>query len=456
MQDIPDERRDTDTFDTRLGLAFQEQEREGLKLAAHLRAVAMAAIVVWIFILLGRAAWFYVPVIVAFVASGYAHYAMSRRGFRSDAHSFLFFLIDVVLLTFALLAPNPMLMDGSFPWPEQMAFRFGNFNYYYLLIALFVLGSYSARAMLFAGIACVIAWGAGIVWISTFPDTLFAIPAFDQSEARLRRFLDPHYVSLDLRTTEIIVLLLTSAILATAVARGRRLLREQVATTRERANLARYFPPNIVEELAGHDDALDYVRSQKVAVMFVDIVGFSHMAEINSPEQLIDLLRAFHRRVESAVFDHDGTLDKYLGDGALATFGTPTAGPADAANALLCARRLLDDIDEWNLRREEAGFPTVRLSIGIHYGEVVVGDIGTERRLEFAVIGDTVNVAARLEEATRAADCRMVVSNDLVEAALENTPELAEGLLTGLKPLEQLSLPGRVGTIDVWTLGHDE
>ncbi|MBO6783621.1 MAG: adenylate/guanylate cyclase domain-containing protein [Alphaproteobacteria bacterium] len=456
MIDRSDERTDAGGLDTRLGLAFQEQEREGLKLAAHLRAVAMAAITLWVFILLGRAAWFYVPVIVAFVASGYAHYAMSRRGFRSDAHSFLFFLIDVVLLTFALLAPNPMLMDSAFPWPEQMAFRFGNFNYYYLLIALFVLGSYSGRAMLFAGLACVIAWGAGIAWIATFPDTLFDIPGFDRPEARLTRFLDPHYVSLDLRTTEIIVLLLTAAILATAVSRGRRLLREQVNLTRERANLARYFPPNIVEELAGHDAALDYVRSQNVAVMFVDMVGFSSMAEHNSPEQLIALLRAFHRRVERAVFEHGGTLDKYLGDGALATFGTPDPDPSDPANALRCARRLFEDIDAWNVRRREAGFPTVRLSVGIHYGGVVVGDIGTERRLEFAVIGDTVNVAARLEEATRTVGCQMIVSNDLVDAALANTPEAADGLLTGLTPLERLALRGREGTIDVWALGAED
>ena len=453
MSEISDESPHTKRLDTRLGLAFQEQERRGLKLAAHLRAIAMTAISVWIFVLLGQAAWFYMPVVVAFVASGYAHYALSRRGFRSDAHTFLFFLTDVVLLTFALLAPNPLLMDMAYPWPEQMAFRFGNFNYYFILVALLVLGSYSARAMLFAGLACVLAWGAGIAWIATFPETLFEIPSFDQSEARLRRFLDPNYVSLDLRTTEIIVLLLTSAILATAVTRSRRLIRDQVLLARERSNLARYFPPNIVDELAGHDDALDYVRTQNVAVMFVDIVGFSRMAEHNSPEQVIELLRAFHRRVERAVFDHGGTLDKYLGDGALATFGTPSTGDADAANALACARRLFDDIDEWNDRRQAAGFPIVHLSIGIHFGEVVVGDVGSERRLEFAVIGDTVNVAARLEEATREAGCRMIVSNDLVDAALASTPERAEGVLKGLKPVEQFPLRGRIGTLDVWVFG---
>lgn len=442
-----------DSLQNRLGSAFQKQEQEGLKLAAHLRAVAMIAITIWVFLLLGHAAWFYVPVTVLFVISGYLHYALSLRGFRSDGHAFLFFLFDVVLVTFALLAPNPLLADSLLVWPEQMAFRFGNFNYYYMMIALFALGSYSARAMLFAGVACVLAWGAGLLWISTFPETLFDIPGFDQSEARLNRFLDPFYVSLDLRVTEVLVLLLTTAILATAVARGRRLIREQVRAARERSNLARYFPPNIVDEIAGHDSVLGRVQSQNVAVMFVDMVGFTRMAEAVTPEELIDMLRAFHQRIETAVFDHGGTLDKYLGDGVMATFGTPEPGPSDATNAIRCARQIFDLVDEWNERRRSARFPVVTLSVGMHYGEVVVGDVGTARRLEFAVIGDTVNVASRLEESTRSIGCKMVVSNDLVEAALAGSPDDSDGLLTGFKPRENLELRGRAGTIHVWTFG---
>ena len=219
-----------------------------------------------------------------------------------------------MIITFALLSPNPLL-TGTELWPPQATLRFGSFNYYYLLISLFLLGSYSARAMLFAGLACVIAWVGGVFWVASFPETLFAIPTFETPMLRLDRFLDPHFVSLDVRTTEILVMILSTSVLATAVARNRRLLRQQVMAARERSNLARYFPPNIVDELAEYDGALETVQSLEVGVLFADLVGFSRLAEMVTPEELIEMLRAFHHRMERAVFEHGGTLDKFLGDG---------------------------------------------------------------------------------------------------------------------------------------------
>jgi adenylate cyclase len=131
---------------------------------------------------------------------------------------------------------------------------------------------------------------------------------------------------------------------------------------------------------------------------------------------VIGTLREFHARMEQEVFRHKGTLDKYLGDGLMATFGTPFTGDADAGNALRCAQAMLATIAQWNAERDSVREPPIKVSFGLHYGPVVLGDIGLTC-LEFAVIGSTVNAASRLEALTRALDCSLVASDDLVKRA---------------------------------------
>ena len=205
-------------------------------------------------------------------------------------------------------------------------------------------------------------------------------------------------------------------ILALAARRSNALLMSHAGIERERTNLARYFSPNVVAELSKNDEPLKQVRTQDVAVLFADIVGFTAYSDGRSPADLIGTLRNFHERMEREVFRHNGTLDKYLGDGLMATFGTPFTGDCDAGNALRCAQAMMASMDELNRERKHRGEPPIQLSLGLHYGQVVLGDIGLNR-LEFAVIGTTVNAASRLESLTREFGCALVASNDLVQRA---------------------------------------
>jgi adenylate cyclase len=228
--------------------------------------------------------------------------------------------------------------------------------------------------------------------------------------------INPTAVGISARFQEIIVFLIVAMTLALAVRRSNALLVSHAGIERERTNLARYFSPNVVEQLSRNDEPLKQVRTQNVAVLFADIVGFTAYADGRSPIEVIGTLRLFHERMERQVFQHGGTLDKYLGDGLMATFGTPFTGDADAGNALRCAQAMIGSIDELNLERSNRSEPPIRLSIGLHYGQVVLGDIGLNR-LEFAVIGTTVNAASRLETLTREFGCAMVASDDLVRRA---------------------------------------
>jgi class 3 adenylate cyclase/PAS domain-containing protein len=150
---------------------------------------------------------------------------------------------------------------------------------------------------------------------------------------------------------------------------------------RKRANLARYFSPNMVDGLMQSGGRLDEARTQKVTVLFADIWGYTTISATMPPMQLMTLLRELLRMFEKAIFANGGTLDKFLGDGLMATFGTPKAGPRDAANALSCACGMADAIARWNRKRRENGLQPLYLGIGLHHGDVVLGDIGSERRM---------------------------------------------------------------------------
>ena len=224
---------------------------------------------------------------------------------------------------------------------------------------------------------------------------------------------------------------------------------------RARANLARYVPPSMATILAEADEPMGPPREQDIAVMFVDIVGFTALASEEPPAETFALLRGFQSRMADAVFAHGGTLDKFTGDGVMATFGTPDAGPRDAANALACARAIERTMAAWNDERAAAGAAPIRVAIGLHYGPALLGTVGDERRLEFAVIGDTVNVAARLEALARELDAGLVVSGALYEAVereiAAGAPDMAP-LLEGLELRPAQALRGRRQPVEIRVL----
>ena len=217
---------------------------------------------------------------------------------------------------------------------------------------------------------------------------------------------------------------------------------------RKRANLARYFSPNMVDGLMQSGGKLDEARTQRVTVLFADIWGYTTISSGMPPMQLMTLLRELLRMFEKAIFANGGTLDKFLGDGLMATFGTPNAGPRDAANALACACAMADAIARWNRKRRENGLKPMYLGIGLHHGDVVLGDIGSERRMEFAVIGDTVNVASRIQEMTRALNIAVLASDGVLQAA---RVEAGEDAVKEFADAGEHELRGRSGKIRLWS-----
>jgi class 3 adenylate cyclase len=224
----------------------------------------------------------------------------------------------------------------------------------------------------------------------------------------------------------------------------------RAAAERARRNLSRYFSPNVVKLLAEQDEALGAVRRQEIAVLFVDIVGFTGMSETMPPEAVVTLLRDFHLRMTAAIFAAGGTVEKYIGDAILAMFGVPEPSANDAGNALDCALQMLAALESWNEERRAAGATPLAIGIGVNHGSAVLGDVGSAQAMSFTVIGDTVNTASRLQSLTRVLKTPLVVGDPVVASIRAGGSAASAALLTGLRDGGEQVLRGRTAGMRVW------
>jgi adenylate cyclase len=215
---------------------------------------------------------------------------------------------------------------------------------------------------------------------------------------------------------------------------------------RMRRNLARYHSPVIVDMLAASATP-SFEGRQDAAILFVDIAGFTSRIEKMAPEETVRFLRDFHGRIERAMLAHGGVLEQFMGDGAMVVFGVPRPGPKSAAAALAAARDLFADIRQRNEELVAEGEAPFRISVGIHYGPVIVARLGGPTQAQLSTSGDTVNVASRLENLTREYRAAIAISGEVYEAV----KAAGHGeLLEGFDLLPTHSVRGRVGKLAIW------
>jgi adenylate cyclase len=223
---------------------------------------------------------------------------------------------------------------------------------------------------------------------------------------------------LNFQVLPLLLIALAALTLFIAGRRTRRLLVDSLRHAARTARLSRFFSPNLAAQLADQEaqGALTG-RRQPVAVLFVDIRGFTALGESMAPEELGAFLSDYRQRLTGPVFRHGGTVDKFIGDAIMAVFGSPLQKDDDAARAVNCALDILMAAARWSSERQAEGQPPVAIGIGAHYGEVFAGAVGGEQLLEYTVIGDTVNVAERLERLSREVGSDLVLSSVLLQAA---------------------------------------
>ncbi|HEX7944252.1 MAG TPA: adenylate/guanylate cyclase domain-containing protein [Phenylobacterium sp.] len=179
---------------------------------------------------------------------------------------------------------------------------------------------------------------------------------------------------------------------------------------RVRSTMSRYMSKEVADQLLSAGDLELGGKEQKVTVMFSDIRRFTSISEALGPRDTVSLLNEYFTEMVDVIFQHGGILDKYMGDGIMALFGAPLVGEHDSDNAIAAADSMMRQLAQLNLRRAAAGQEELAIGIGFSTGPTVVGNIGSVRRLDYTVIGDTVNLASRLEGATKQYGAKVVLS----------------------------------------------
>ena len=207
-----------------------------------------------------------------------------------------------------------------------------------------------------------------------------------------------------------------------------------------KSTFKKYVSENIVDELLLNEDSLELGGvEQEVCVLFSDIRGFTSMSERMEPSKVVKLLNSFFDKMIDVVFKYNGTLDKIIGDELMVLYGAPLKKADDILNAVKTAKEMFTTLDEFNVKMLEEGYPKLNIGIGINYGKVICGNIGSEQQMNYTVIGDTVNLASRLCSAAKPGE---IIISDSVYKNLDDT--------IGFSLNEKLSLKGKKQPVKNW------
>lgn len=212
---------------------------------------------------------------------------------------------------------------------------------------------------------------------------------------------------------------------------------------RHRERLLRYLPEKLVSAVeTGTVDIEPGGERRNVTILMADIRSFTGLCEHNDPEVVTGMLNRYFSAMSVPIFKHDGMIDKFIGDAIMAVFGAPQEKSNNADNAILAAQEMLAQLAVLNSEFAKEGLPQLEIGIGIHSGEAIAGNVGSISCMDYTVIGDTVNVAARIESQTKALGYKLLISQSTAE----------QSQLESLNKVANVRLKGRDKTIDLYSL----
>jgi adenylate cyclase len=224
-----------------------------------------------------------------------------------------------------------------------------------------------------------------------------------------------------------------------AIAMENARLYDEVMASREnekkvRQMFQKYVPADVVRKALEMKDGGRLSAKQTATVLFSDIRSFTSISEKMEPEGVVSFLNDYMQRMVDIVFEEGGIVDKFIGDAVMAVFGAPVVKPDDATRAVRAAVRMLEELENFNADQAKKGGVNIRIGVGVHTGPLIAGNIGSDRKMEYTVIGDTVNIASRVQDLNKEFKTEIIITQGCYDATDKSFP---------VRPLKPYKVKGK-------------
>ncbi len=324
------------------------------------------------------------------------------------------FLALSVIADLTLLMTMIWSFHIQYDQPASFYLKAPTLLYVFIFIALRAL-RFEARYVIIAGLAAAVGWLLMVGYVITVD------PHDNMITRDYVAYMTSNSVLIGAEFDKVISILIVTAILSVALYRARQLLERSVIEAAAAKDLARFFSPEIADKITHSATQIrpGQGEAREAAILMIDIRGFTALSNEMEPSDLIALLTEYESRMVPVIQAHGGNIDKFLGDGILATFGAVLPSDTYAADAMRAVDDLRTAFSAWRVDRIAAGLKPVEIGMAVATGRIVFGAVGDDTRLEYTVIGDPVNLCAKLEKHNRTAQSIALTTGESYALAIQ-------------------------------------
>ena len=401
-----------DSYSAEVQEKIQRRVNTGEKISASIQAaVIMFLGALWLLSPKGHAnnhEFSTIPlVLIPYLPFLFSRLYFAFRSQITSAVAILFTLVDISMILSMI-----WLYHIEYQQPPSLSLRASTFQFLFLMIALRCL-SFRPAIVFFATLSASAGWAGLLIFSVLHPKTMIT-----------RYFIEAAFsekVLIGSEVEKILGLLATGLTLTVAVYGATKILGESIKSRTQTDLMSRFFSQPVADFLKNNNVELVPGKGTKriATVLFIDLRGFTAMASRMQPDVLMGLLGEYHERVVPKIFQNNGAVDKFLGDGIMAHFGAVADSQSHAKDCMNSIDEVILEIQSWNDDLTQRGFPRIEVNLAAASGAVIFGATGDRSRLEMTIIGNTVNMAARLEKLNKKLDAVVTVNTRLVDLAFE-------------------------------------